>query len=336
MKKLMTVFVLLILFLIPINTFAVDTTFSEDDIRTIQNDSIVPRKVISNSIELFKLNDGVFDKNTSQDSAFDMLRNIALALMFVFILIQIVMVLIGKINLQDLAANFVKAFVMNFGVILIIIVGITLTNSFTTFFKLNQNFTVETVRSMQLYVTSVDEKDKIIKMSNEDVLKNNFNTPSLTYSGLSGDVFCLKTIQDQYRVANLIFNWLTVVITYFNWLLLFIADVIIKSCMYLSPFIGYLYIFGDKFSIISKFWTIFWDSAFAKSIFYIIYGIISVINKQVTPTLTNNIINLEYALFTISSLIALSIATFIVRDTFKIDGAIKVFNDQINKINTKV
>jgi hypothetical protein len=52
--------------------------------------------------------------------------------------------------------------------------------------------------------------------------------------------------------------------------------------------------------------------------------------------LTNNIINLEYAFFVIASFIALSITTFTFRDLFKIDGAIKVFNDQINNIQSKL
>jgi hypothetical protein len=335
MKRILIAIFVTFILLFPVLSHAVDTTFSEDDIRTIQNDSIVPRKIISNSNELFKMNEGIFKGNTDQDSPVSILRNLALILFGVFILIQIIMILVGKINIHDFTANFVKALIMKVGVIAIVIAGITVTNSFTSLFSLDKNFTVNTVRSMQLYVTSKDERDKIIKMSSEDVLKNNFNTPSLTYTGLTGDIFCLKTIQDQYRVANLILNWITVTLTYFNWLVLLIADIILKACLFLSPFIGYLYIFGDKFSVINKFWTLFWDSAFAKSIFYITYGIISIINNQITPLLTNNIINLEYAFFTISSLVALAITTFTIRDVFKIDGAIKVFNDQLINISNK-
>jgi hypothetical protein len=338
MKKAITLIALSIfLFLtVPVFAQAVDTTFSEDDIRTIQNDSIVPRKVIANSYELFKLNEGIFKGNLEQDSPINLLRNIALVLFGVFILIQLIMVLVGKISTHQLTANFVKALIMNIGVITIVIAGIAVTNTFTTFFSLDKNFTVNTVRSMQLYVTSKEERDKIIKLSNDDVLKNNFNTPSLTYTGLTGDIFCLKTIQDQYRVANLVLNWLTVVLTYFNWLILLIADVVLKACLFIAPFIGYLYIFGDRFSVINKFWTIFWDSALAKTLFYIVYGVISVINNQITPMLTNNIINLEYAFFVITSFIALSITTFTFRDIFKIDGAIKVFNDNITNIQSKL
>jgi hypothetical protein len=338
MKQLILIIVLLVtIFTIQIQSFASNnTTFSEDDIRTIQNDSIVPRKIIANSNELFKLNEGIFKGNLEQDAPVILLRNIALVLFGVFLLIQIIMVLVGKISVHLLSANFIKALIMNVGVITIIIAGIAITNSFTSLFGMDKNFTVNTVRSMQLYVTSKEERDKIMTMSNEDVLKNNFNTPSLTYTGLTGDIFCLKTIQDQYRVANLILNWITLVLTYFNWLILLIADVVLKVCLFLSPFIGYLYIFGDRFSVINKFWTIFWDSALAKSLFYIVYGVITLINNQIVPILTNNIINLEYAFFVISSLIALSITTFTFRDIFKIDGAIKVFNDQINNIQSKL
>jgi hypothetical protein len=338
MKKLILIIVLLVsIFTIQIQTFALDnTTFSEDDIRTIQNDSIVPRKIIANSNELFKLNEGIFKGNLEQDAPVILLRNIALVLFGIFLLIQIIMVLVGKISIHMISANFIKALIMNIGVITIIIAGIAITNSFTSLFGMDKNFTVNTVRSMQLYVTSKEERDKIMTMSNEDVLKNNFNTPSLTYTGLTGDIFCLKTIQDQYRVANLILNWITLVLTYFNWMILLIADVVLKVCLFLSPFVGYLYIFGDRFSVINKFWTIFWDSALAKSLFYIVYGVITVINNQIVPILTNNIINLEYAFFVISSLIALSITTFTFRDIFKIDGAIKVFNDQLNNIQSKL
>jgi hypothetical protein len=338
MKQLILIAILLVsIFTFQIQSLALDnTTFTEDDIRTIQNDSIVPRKIIANSNELFKLNQGIFKGNLEQDAPVILLRNIALILFGVFLLIQIIMVLLGKISVHMLSANFIKALIMNIGVITIIIAGIAVTNSFTSLFGMDKNFTVNTVRSMQLYVTSKEERDKIVTMSNDDVLKNNFSTPSLTYTGLTGDIFCLKTIQDQYRVANLILNWVTLVLTYFNWMILLIADVVLKVCLFLSPFIGYLYIFGDRFSVINKFWTIFWDSALAKTLFYTVYGVITVINNQIVPILTNNIINLEYAFFVISSLITLSITTFTFRDIFKIDGAIKVFNDQINNIQSKL
>jgi hypothetical protein len=341
MKRLISLFtVLIVVMSFPILSFAKDDlVFTPEDIKTIQNDSVVPRKVISNSDNLFKINEGATNieelKKYKKDQNENILK-ISTTLAVLFLIIQIVYTVIGKQTTQDLLARVIKAVIMNVLVTLIIVTGITITNQFTIIFGYDQNFTIETIRSMKLFVATAEDRTNVLGQTADMIINNQLNNPSTTYTGLTGDVFCLKTIQDQYRVVNLILNWITVLLTYLNWLILFLADIMLTACFYISPFIGYLYILGDRFSVVGKFWKIFWDSALAKSAFYITYGIIFAITTQMRILLTNSTVNLEFAFYTIASLVALLLTTYKIRDLFKIESVVKVFSDKINQISSKI
>jgi hypothetical protein len=311
---------------------------NEEDIKTIQNDSIVPRKILYQSQDAINsinkqhtIPESLLTTNWDKSSFTDPLtfsRNISILLLCLFLIIQIVYTVMGKVTLKELSANFVTALIMQFGLLIILQLIIGISGAIGLFLNsIGKDFTTEALLNMMKFTSSstntiVVTKDVVGKLASVDYAKSN-----LTLEG-----FCLNTIQDQYRVMSLVFSWVYLLLVFCNWLVLLIADFVLSIALTLSPIIGITYMFGDKFKIVNKYWSIVLQASVTKILFYLIFALVISIQSLLRDSLTQSGVNLEYAIFCCFMLVALALSVFKVSTLFKSDNTYEGIITTLKKI----
>lgn len=323
------------------SSYAEESIINDEDIKTIQNDSIVPRKTLLQSNEAIKNVNGerqilesLITFNNSNRNITDPIiatRNLSFLLLTLFVIYQIVLTVIGKTTLKELTMAFLAAVVMHFGVAIGVYSIVSLTDVIGIFFNsiVGKDFVAFSLENMMSFVAIPGQANTNISIESIGKL----NSVDFDRVNLSMEGFCLTTIQDQYRVITLILNWVYVILVFANWLILIGAELVITVCIYLFPFIGASYIFGDRLEIIRRYWTILFQAAITKAIFFMVLFVIVGVSNSLKPTLVNSGVNIEFALFSCALLVALGFAVLNIRKFAQVDSGINNVVNAINKLN---
>ena len=339
MNKLIASTLLICLCVINItsSSFAQTEIINEEDVKTIQNDSVVPRKILFQSIEALRNINGrrsYIDSITNFDLSITNIndpitatRNLALLLLVLFIILQIIQSLIGKITLKELVTGIITAIIMKFGVIIAVLILIRISDGIGIYFNsIGQDYVSFSLKNLISFVSINPQTETEITKE----IAGKINSVDFSNVNLSTEGFCLTTIQDQYRAGALILNWVYLIIVYANWLILIISDLVLRVGLIVSPFIGISYIFGQNFSFIKNYWSIMFQAAITKFIFYAIFAVVVVISSGLKSSLTQSGVNLEYALFSCAMLVGLGFATLTIRKVAFFDNGM---NNIINTLN---
>ena len=306
-----------------------------DDLKAIQNDSIITKRILLQTKEAYGNSSG--DRNYIESfgsstlgrenvtNPIIMSRNLSGLFLMIFILIKIVLVITGKASLQDLSLGVITAIFMVFGMMVSVTLLLSFTDLFAQYFNsIGKDFMDESLANM-LNFNNSNGQDSIPdpgKFVQADYSKTTFTQ----------DGFCFTTIQDQYRLFSMMFHWVYLILVYSNWAILIAADFIIKFCLVLSPIVGAFYVFGSRTQLINRYWSILLQAAVTKLIFFAVYGLIvglTIINK---PALTKTGVNIEYAVFCCIMLIVLFVATIKLSTFVKIDAGMKIVTEKIKQI----
>jgi hypothetical protein len=339
-RKILVIFVFCIC-LLNVNSFASDNIITEEDIKIIQNDSIVPRRVLFQSREAIQsINKKI---EVSQDvlslsqndikNPYIATAKIALLIMVLLSIIQIIFVILGKITAQELLINIIKALIMNLLVVAGVVLIISISNSIAMFYNsIGLDFATETMNNLMRFVTvSNDIPANLTKEAIDKIQSVDYSTSTLSPEG-----FCLKTIQDQYRIGLLILNWVYIVLVYLNWLILLLSEFVLTIALIIAPCIGVLYIFGERNPIINKYWSVVLEAAATKLIFFLLFSLVVVTNLAIRPALTQSGINIEYGLFSCMLLILTIIATIRLTKLFNSDNLVTIISNRITTIKEKI
>ncbi|MGL4758211.1 MAG: hypothetical protein ACRCXZ_02665 [Patescibacteria group bacterium] len=315
---------------------------NEEDIKTIQNDAIVPRKTLFQSKEAINNING--ERNYLNDllsidtslanitKPIVAMRNLSFLLMVLFLIYQIFNTVIGKITLQDLCLGFVAGIIMMYGTAAAVFTIVQMTDYIGMFLGSLTNegdFIGASVRKM-FYFVSVDNQN-IGVITREKV--NTLTSIDPNQVTLSMEGFCLTTIQDQYRVFSLIFNWLFVILVYANWLILIIADIALQVCIFISPIIGGTYLLGVKHPLIAKYWTVLFQASVTKFFFFAVFFVVNIFDNNLSKYLINTGVNIEYALFSCALLVASLFAVNSLRKIAQVESGITHIVNKISKQN---
>jgi hypothetical protein len=345
MKKIFAFSLIAIFFLsiTNISSFAQDSnSITKEDIKVIQNDASVPRKVLIQSKDILQ------EVNSENDIAQDLFnfnskditkpiiatRNLSMIILVLLIVIQIIFTLLGKLTIQELMVNTLRAVVMNFVVVLGLYLIMTISNLMGVFYNsLGKDFATESINSLYRFVT-ID-----INSIPENLTKvNGGKLEAIDYSAvtLSPEGFCLNTIQDQYRFGLLIVNWAYVIAVYLNWLIVVLSSLVLNMCMVFAPIIGILYVLGDKYQVITRYWSFVIQASITKIIFYLLFSLVLLISDNNQKNLTESGVNIEFGIFSIFLMIALFVGTILLKSLFKTDAGVSVITDQLNKLKNKI
>jgi hypothetical protein len=319
-----------------------ENVISAEDIKVIQNDSIVPRKALYQSKdamnginEATKIDANVLNPtNNDIKNPFIATRNLSFMILLLLLVFQVSLAAIGKITPHELLANMLKGLIMNLASVLGVYLIITITNSFGLFYNaIGQDFFGESIKNLTRFVISPDSplSQGITKES-----IGSLNSVDYSQITLSPEGYCLKTIQDQYRVGLMILSWVYVVLVFLNWMLIIVSDVILTLGIIIAPIIGAVYVMGDKYQMINKYWSLIIEAAITKSIFFLVYGIVFMLTSTLTPMLTQTGVNIEFGLFSSMILIATFVSVIKIRSIVKADAAIAQINLRYNQLNNQI
>ncbi len=344
MKKLISILLILISILtIGSTCFAQESIINQEDIKTIQNDQVVPRKTLFQSMDAIRsVNKSqsftdlffTFDKSKNNiTDPFVAMRNFSLAILVLFLIMQIISTIIGKTSLKDLFFGTLSGIMMQTIVALGIFTIINTTDLISSFFaSLSTDFITFNLQNMMSFVATPSQGLSVINANTIGKINSvDFNTVNLSMEG-----FCLTTIQDQYRMVSLVLSWLYVLLVYANWLILLLADFTLKICMVLSPLVGISYVFGARLEIIQRYWTILLKAAGTKLLFYLVLVVVSTITTSLKPNLIRSGVNIEFALFCCTMLIALGLSVLGLRRILKVDSGVTSIVNSINKLNKQI
>jgi hypothetical protein len=341
-KKAILIFVLLVITISSSLTLSrAEEIINDEDIKIIQNDSIVPRKILFQSKEAISninkqrsIPESLLSTSWDRTNFIDPLifsRNLSIMLLLLFLIIQIVMTVIGKTSLKDLALGFITAIIMQFGLLIGLQMIIGITDIIGMFLNsIGKDYISEALTNMNQFSTSTPNLQPITKEGIGKLLSVDYAKSNLSLEG-----FCLNTIQDQYRVMSLFFNWVYLILVFANWVILLVSDFVLSIALILAPVIGISYMFGDRFQVINKYWSIVLQAGMVKIIFYLVFTLVVGLQNTFKTSLTQSGVNLEYAIFCCFILIALLGVVIKVSRMFKLDNSINGIITSINKLKSQ-
>ena len=277
---------------------------SDEDLTTFRNDLVIPRLLIYNSKEYINK---ILDFYNWDYNWLERLTDPTFyAIHVLFLVYLIYLVVIQKISFSEGSLRFLKSLIMGFAIALVIVTFSSIGKVALDIVKANRDYPTWVSNNINQFVIDPKAKDNLSDIPN----LNNIDTSVTT-----NDIFCLNTIKDQYRILFLVISWLFVIITFVNLILMMGINVMITILLYVTPFVGILYIVGDDFAIIKKFWGLVWDTLIAKTVFFLIFGIISNFSF-VTAT---GKINLEFAIYHVFISFVMLLCIINVRKVFRVD-----------------
>lgn len=218
----------------------------------------------------------------------------------------IYLVVIQRISFTEGALRFLKSLIMGFAIALVIVTFSSIGRVGLEAVRANKDYPSWVSNNINQFVIDPKAKDG----SNSIPSLNDIDTTVTT-----NDIFCLNTIKDQYRILFLLISWLFVIVTFINLVLMMGINVMTTILLYISPLIGILYIVGDEFLVIKKFWGLVWDTLIAKTIFFVVFGIIS----NFSLVKATNKINLEFAIYHVFISFVMLLCIINVRKIFRTD-----------------